>query len=284
MKSQWLVRLGQWMGIILCWVFAGTFSVEAAVPAEKYPTAAHFPAFLEKIRAKAMTYVADLPDFTCIQITHRRERRMWQASEWVPLQTLKAEVSYLEGKEQYRLLRPAGSDSPAEMEKQLGTVSRGEFGTILEQIFAPGSRTVFKLEGKDERRKRETVLLSFLIRKENSQYRLSYREGSLLNQSITTAWGGKIWVDLGSHAVVCIASEALNLPLEFPFSSAKTVVAYDLIPVGDTQSWLPVRAEFSTTTANLPEMSARMRSKERKNVIEFREYRKYSVEVKILNP
>jgi len=236
---------------------------------------------LQEARLAALSYASNLPDFTCLQITRRFERHLFQSLDWTPLGTIKAEVSFVSGKELYRILQSGGAGSGAEMEEQTGSVSKGEYGTIIKQIFDPASATIFKLEGKDKRNKRERVRFRFLIPKETSQYRLAYSEGSMLNQSTVVSWGGKIWIDLASKQVVSVASQALDLPLNFPFTAAKTDVDYDLRQVGSKEFWLPVHAEFNTITRNLPEMSTRMRSKEMKNVMEFSNYRKFSVDVQV---
>ncbi len=128
---------------------------------------------------------------------------------------------------------------------------------------------------------RETARLKFLIPKETSQYQLTSTEGPAINQTLVVCWGGKIWIDLALKQVVSIASEALEIPMNFPFTSSKTHVDYELIPVGSIPYWLPVHAEFNSATGNLPDISPRMRAKEMKNVIEFSNYRKFSVEVRV---
>jgi hypothetical protein len=232
------------------------------------------PKFLAEVRAKALSYTDDLPNFICTQMTRRAYR--FFPGGWQDMDNFVADLSYYDRKEHYKIIsvsnRPTAN---ATMEGLKGARSSGEFGTTMKEIFDAGSKASFRLEGPELNNGRETVRLSFFVPLETSKRSIAYEEESMPTQTIVTAYRGRIWVDPASYQVVRIEERAVSIPPEFPITRAEGSVEYDLAEIAGRKYWLPLRAEML-----LVQGASKMHSR---NVIEFKRYRKFEAEVKLVS-
>jgi hypothetical protein len=230
---------------------------------------AEWPVFLDKTRGKALAYTEQLPNFICTQITQRFVRFL--PGGWRQEDNYVAELSYYDQREHYKLLTVANKiATDMTLEKMAGTTSTGEFGTSLRELFDPSTRASFRLEGTDQTNGHDTVRIGFQVSLENSKYTITYNK----ERTIVAAYRGRCWVDPASHNVVRLESKAMNIPETFPVTRAESSVDYDLADISGIKYWLPVHAEVV-----LAEGATKIQTK---NVIEFRKYRKFEAEVKIV--
>jgi hypothetical protein len=247
----------------------------ASTPAStgNVPSEAEWPAFLEAVRAKALSYSEDLPNFICTQVTQRSIRLFPQG--WQPTDNFVADLSYYDQKEHYKIIsvsnRPA---SEKKMEDLKGAWSTGEFGTTLHSIFDPKSNASFRLEGGEQLNGRDAVRFSYMVPLETSDSAITYEEESHKKKTIITAYRGRCWVDPESHTVIKVEDKALNIPADFPITRAERVIEYDLADIAGRKYWLPLRAEMT--------MVEGARNYHSRNVIEFKRYRKFEAEVKLV--
>src|SRR5580692_4477094 len=114
------------------------FAVTAAL------AVAQEPPTVEAIRKYALNYVQSLPDYTCTQLT----KRLYTRQNFVPFgggmftpgtnrnDTIEEELSFVGGKEHYKVTKLNGFPPANTDHEQLGgTVSEGEFGSLLKHIF-----------------------------------------------------------------------------------------------------------------------------------------------------
>ena len=230
---------------------------------------AEWPEFLEKTRGKALGYTEQLPNFICTQITQRFVRFL--PGGWRQDDNFVAELSYYDGREHYKVLTVANKiATDMTLEKMTGTTSTGEFGTSLRELFDPSTSASFRLEGADQTNGHDTVRLGFQVSLETSKYTITYNK----ERTIVAAYRGRCWVDPKSHNVIRLESKAINIPVSFPVTRAESSVDYDLADISGIKYWLPVHAEVM-----LAEGATKIQTK---NVIEFKKYRKFEAEVKIV--
>lgn len=230
---------------------------------------ADWPKFLEQVREKAIAYTDELPNFICTQITQRSAR--YFPGGWRPLDNFVAELSYFDKKEHYKILSVANqATTTTTMENLSGTRSTGEFGSSLRSLFDPGTRAVFRLEGREQTGARETIRLGYQVARETSSRTISYNN----ERTIITAYRGRCWIDPESFQVVRLEDKAIAIPEDFPITRSDGAIDYDLADIGGRKYWLPVRAEVL-----LVEGAARSHTR---NVIEFKKYRKFEAEVRIV--
>ncbi len=227
------------------------------------------PSSSKNTRGKALGYTEQLPNFICTQITQRFVRFL--PGGWRQEDNFVAELSYYDGREHYKVLTVSNKiATDMTIEKMSGTTSTGEFGTSLRELFDPSTNANFRLEGADQSNGHETVRLGFKCRLENSKYTITYNK----ERTIVAAYRGRCWVDPASHNVVRLESKAMNIPLSFPVTRAESSVDYDLAEIAGIKYWLPVHAEVI-----LAEGATKIQTK---NVIEFKKYRKFGAEIKIV--
>jgi hypothetical protein len=248
---------------------AATTSSPPATPSSKIPDERTWPQFLEAARAKAMAYTDDLPNFICTQITTRSERIY--PSGWHPVDNFVADLTYFEKKENYRIISVANQPTTtATLDSLKGSWSTGEFGSSLRMLFDPKSNAAFRLEGADQANGHETVRISYQVPKETSSSTITYNN----ERTIVTAYRGRCWIDPESFNVVRLEEKALNIPEDFPITRAEKSIDYDLQDIAGRKYWLPVRAEML--------LVQRAVNFHARNVIEFKKYRKFEAEVKII--
>lgn len=247
----------------------------AATPARPgLPDRETWPQFLEEVRSTAMAYTDNLPNFICTQITQRYLRRLPKTG-WVRVDNFVAELTYYEKQEHYKLVsvgnRSAASN--ATLESLKGTTSTGEFGSSLNYLFAPATGTLFRFEGIDHSRGSPTVRVGFRVPKDTSKRSIIFREGTT-ELGVVTPYRGRCWIDPVSLQVVQIKERAYRIPETFPITRSEGSTEYSQVEISGQQHWLPVRAEVL-----MENRSARLHTR---NVIQFKQYRKFGSDVKFV--
>lgn len=252
-----------------------TTTAAATVPVRSgLPDREAWPQFLEEVRGTAMAYTDNLPNFICTQITQRYLRRLPKTG-WVRVDNFVAELTYNDKQEHYKLVtvgnRSAASD--ATMESLRGTTSTGEFGSSLHYLFDPATRAFFRFEGIDHSRGSPTVRAGFRVPKETSKRTIVFRDGTA-ELGVVTPYRGRCWIDPVSLQVVRIQERAYRIPETFPITRSEGSTEYDRVEIAGQQHWLPVRAEVL-----LENRSAKLHTR---NVIQFKQYRRFGSDVKFV--
>ncbi len=241
--------------------------VPAPVPERPAPPANPRMALLEQAREAAGSFIESLPNYLCQQVTTRSVARV--RDRWEAVDVVTANVVYENKQESYRDIKvngkPVGKNM---MEIGGGATSTGEFGTILIGLFHPGTRTDFQFSKNTTASGRAAADYDFSVARENSTWHIS-----VPGQEIVPAYRGAVWIDKETARVLRIEMEAAGIPKAFPMDHVETAVDYAPVRL-ETQTYLlPVHAE------NL--MCERDSSICSKNVIDFRNYRKFGADSKI---
>ena len=224
---------------------------------------------LVETRKLALGYTETLPDFICTQ-TVRRYLDPKSAGAWKESDTLTVKLSYYQQKEDYQLLLVNGRQSTKSYESAGGAISKGEFGSMLLEIFDPATAAVFRWDHWTTLRKRRAIVFSYRIGVAKSHYRIMF-DGNGERVTAVAGQHGYVYVDPETNMVLRLTREADNLPASFPIQRANSLLDYDFTEVGGRPFLLPLRAEI------------RMQSErgQNRNVVEFRGYRKFSGESSI---
>ena len=227
--------------------------------------------FLEQARYYALEYADDLPDFMATQVVTRYAQKPGY-KDWKKEDTLEIELSYrIKGGEKYLLTKLDGKPSTLKYENLGGSTSTGEFGSILAAAFAPQSKAEFKEVRKEIFRNRQTVVYDFKVKKAFSANQITDKSTF---QTVTAAYQGTAWIDAETKRVLRIEQASEGMPTNFSITLAENSVEYDWVKIADQPYLLPVRAEVLLG-------SDRDRNYNR-NVIEFRNYRKFDTDIKIV--
>jgi hypothetical protein len=220
--------------------------------------------FIEKARMVASTFVEGLPNYICQELTTRYASET-RVPSWNVIDTVSAEVVYENGKESYRNLAINGKATKKSPEDS-GAWSTGEFGTILANLFASGTDASFKYVQDDTIAHRAASVYDFQVTRPRSSWKIR-----VPGQYILPAYKGSVWIDKESGHALRIEMQAKDIPEEFPRISVETAVDFEYISLGTPDKFLlPVHAEVLSC--------ARGSNACDRNVIEFRNYHKFSGE------
>jgi hypothetical protein len=222
---------------------------------------------LDHAREYALNYTRQLPDFICVQVTKRWVDTTGLDS-WQHIDTITTRLSYFEQKEDYKVVLV--NDQPVKdlpLELLGGTISAGEFGSMMKDIFALDSNTRFEWERWATLRGKRNYVLSYDIDQGHSRYHL------IANRSldIVTAYRGLIYIDKESKAISRITLRAYGIPYTFPVREVSSSLDYDATKIGDTPFMLPLKAEITS----------RRGDESTRNDMQFRLYRKFAADTTI---
>ncbi len=218
---------------------------------------------IDQAREYVENYTKSLPNFICLQVTRRDVDRGGTGSSWYHMDTITAKLSYNGHQEDYEVIMK--NDQPVtnvKMEQLGGTVSAGEFGTMMAEIFDPQSQAQFSWDHWATLRGRRTYVFAYDIAQEYSRYHIKETE---TNQEIVPAYRGLVYIDRDTNMVTKITLNPYNIPATFPIHEAHESLDYDFQNIGGMPYMLPLKAVL---TSKLERFST-------KNDIEFRLYRKF---------
>lgn len=223
---------------------------------------------IEKAREQAATFTESLPNYVC-QEQMARFASQTHVVNWQPIDIVSAEVIYENGKEHYRKLAINGKLIKKKMEDLAGSWSTGEFGTMLMDILSPATAADFRFRRRARVTNRDAYVFDLDVDHEHSHWHV---EGP--SQYILPAYRGSIWIDKETGRVLRIEMQAYQIPEEFPFDKVESATDYEFVRIGgDREFLLPVHAETLTCQRGTNICS--------RNVIDFRNYHKYSGEAEI---
>ena len=228
--------------------------------------------WIEVVRKKALDYSDSLPDFICAQTT-RRYSATSDPGAWQSEDVWEAELSFSQRNERYSNIRVNGKASRRPLESLGGALSFGEFGSLLRTLFLPETQAEFWKEGEELFQETPAIVAGFKVSQERSRWALSFKNSHSLN----VAYHGKMWIDASNHQVLRISQQARDLPAKFPIAYSEATTVYGYVSVAGLEGkrfLLPQSANLI-----LHERERRVRSL---NVIEFRNYRKFTADVRLV--
>lgn len=261
---------------------------------------------LEQARKTARNYSSWLPDFICTEVIHRYEG-YGPTGAFRSTDILTLQLSYFQLHENYKLVARNGHPTRQNLESVGGALTEGEFGSTLRLIFHPDSKAEFAFKEWTSIGRRRVAVYTYRVDRVNSRFELR-----VAAESVIAGYHGEVYIDDTAHLVLRIAQVA-DVPDGFPVRSSSNTGDYDFVDVGGQTYLLPARWE--SLTADLPVLhspskavtgttilhpwdkppypvsgrsgSARGPGPQEgqqvryRNVIEFRDYRKYTAESRL---
>lgn len=207
---------------------------------------------IEDVKAKALEYSKNLPNFACVQVTRKNVDPTGTSRHWKLTETIHEELTYKGGKDEYTQNGKKSGD------RQNGLITASHFAEVISWIFDPKSKAEFQWTKSDSLRGHRTQTIAYKVPPENSQLVLGKKTPFRL------AFVGVVDVDADTAAILKINVIAYGLPKNQPISADSEEFNYDFTKIGDHFYLLPLKAD--------------LQSKEGKalmwNEVEFREYRK----------
>ena len=178
---------------------------------------------LNDARDYALNYTKNLPDFLCLQVT-RRYYDPNGSDDYRPYDTVMAKLSYVEQREKYELLTVNNKYMTASYESLGGTISSGEFGSMMKEIFDPDTDTEFHWIRWATLRRRRTHVYSYVVDQAHSRWSI---EDRTVHDRISPGYSGLVYVDRDTRAVMRVTLRADNIPATFPIQEAEDRLDYD---------------------------------------------------------
>lgn len=228
------------------------------------PSAEEQERILASAREYALNYSKQLPNFICTQVT-RRYADPTGLEFWQKQDVLTAKLSFFENKEDYRVILVNSKPVDYQPEQVGGTISRGEFGSLLQEIFEPATGARFAWQRWATLRGRRMHVYEYKVVR--PLFSIQYEQ-----EAIVAPYSGLVYVDAKDLTVARVRRTADNLPPSFPVQEVFQELDYDEISIGDgLQFVLPLKVTVRSRAGKLLT----------KNEIEFRMYRKFGAEATI---
>jgi hypothetical protein len=218
-------------------------------------------------RAAAIAFSASLPNFLVQQNTRRDFQTAFPA-QWQTIDTVTAEVAYRDGKEEYRDIQIDGKPVYGPIERT-GSWSTGDFGTTLEDLMQLSTNAAFKRRGQDRIASRPAWVYDYTVAQPNSHWEMVSPD----DRHYKPAYEGAVWIDKETRRVLKFEQRTLGMPRDYPLSKAESVLEYAFVKIDQKTYLLPAKGE------NVGCFSGSGTCK--RNVIEFRNYRKFEAESKV---
>ena len=149
------------------------------------------------------------------------------------------------------------------------SLSRGEFGTMLHDIFDRNSRAAFSWDRWTGLRGRWIYVFAFRVPLETSKYSIDYDNGA---QRIIAAYHGEVWIDKETNMVLRVRMNA-DIPASFPVQAVFQQLDYNYTKIGDQEFLLPLVSEMRGKMGGGKHLV--------RNTIDFRHYEKFSADAVI---
>jgi hypothetical protein len=210
-----------------------------------------------------------LPNFVCIEVTSRSVDQSGNG-HWKHRDSIAELLTYHDRQESRSTLEVNGKRSSLKRADMNATwpISVGEFGALLNLVFAPTSKTEFTWKEAGSLGGGSTLqILSYRVARENATLDLSES-----NNTIGVGFHGLVYIDAATSGIRRITVDADNLPRDFSMHAAAMTVDYDYVAISGRDYLLPV----SSTVSLL-----RHRKQLELNEIAFRNYRRFASRTKI---
>jgi hypothetical protein len=250
----------------------GTAVFVSAIAAQK-PLVAHSDApppatqdhMLEAMEQYGAQYVASLPNFLCVQVTHQFEAG-YSSNRWRKGDTLTSRLSFRDGEEKRTLDLVNGKPAdPLKQPRHTPLTTEGEFGTLLGLIVDPGTDATFTWDRWETVHGKRLAVFDYTVDKEHSTRKMQLRDVA----EAVLPYHGSMFIDPDTGAVWRITDAAdSDIPPQLQMRQISTVIDYAETQIGGKTYLLPATASVAVVsfTGNI------------RNDLEFQDYRKFEAD------
>jgi hypothetical protein len=225
---------------------------------------------IESAREAAFSFVETLPNYVVKQFTTRYATQAARGGKtsWQALDTVTADVVSEGGTESYKNILVNGRP-PKEAIEKTGAWSTGEYANLLQDILSSETGAHFRGQRPTTIANRAAFRYDFSVERANSHWHVF-----AVSESYTPEYTGAIWIDKQNSRVLRIEMAAQKLPRTFLLDTVESSLDYDYVQIGDGKFLLPVHSEALSCVRGTSDCT--------RNVIDFRNYRKFSADTNII--
>jgi hypothetical protein len=246
---------------------------KAAAPKPKQlapPSSEEQQQVIDAAREYALNYAKTLPDFICLEVNRRYIDPRYKPDtegSWIKSDRIAEKLTYYDQKEKYELISHNDDSLYGKATESVGgSLSRGDFGTLIREIFDPASAAEFHWERWTTLEGHLMHVYTFYIDQPHSHDTIDYQR----TQQVTAAYHGEVFVEKGPNTIWRINVEP-EPPPSFPVQNIKQRLDYRYTDISGQKFLLPVSGQVIMKADGTGS----------KNEIEFRSYRKYSADTTI---
>lgn len=227
------------------------------------PTTEQQQQILEGIRDYALNYTQNLPNFICNQVTHRSVDSTGTGDKYREVDKIQEILTYFEHHENYKVLAVNGQLVANRDHKKLGgTISEGEFGSMMYEIFEPRTNAEFAFDHVGKWDGQIVNEFRYHVPKERSQYSIWAQQ---VDRTIIAGYHGMIYASQANSSVVRITLETEEIPPDFPVKEVAVDLRYGTAKIADQDYMVPVKWDMHSRDGHELEW----------NSAEFTLYRKF---------
>jgi hypothetical protein len=214
----------------------------------------------------AMGYLDQLPNFRCIQETHRYTAPAKTPNQLSETDSYLNDLIFEDGKERYQRLETNGEKAEVAPTENKGVSSRNEFGSMLRGLFDPEVAATYHWAGRSMALGVICQVFEFEVARAKSNFVLHY--GATVEAA---AYTGRVFVDEGTGMVRRLTLQGAGLTKEFGLQSPSLSLDYGMVKIGEKDYLLPLRSVLQLRQAKVFV----------RNETVFRGYRKFQAESQI---
>lgn len=222
---------------------------------------------IEDARARAVSYTDSLPNFMCLEVINRSTDSSAMGN-WKLKDTIVELLRYRDKQETRTTLEVNGEKSNVDFEAMKGPMSVGEFGGVLDVVFAPKAQAQFQWKETDELNGGAVQVFDYSVDQAHSKFTVEGTDG----RAVFAAFHGKVFIDSTTRSVRRVTLVA-DLPAKFSTHASSIRVDYDYVGINDHDYLVPVSAEMRLTKGKHDTAL---------NTIEFRNYKKFGSNMRVL--
>jgi len=224
---------------------------------------------IQSARDAAAQFTDSLPNYVVKQFTTRyqTDAAHGNRTSWQALDIVTADVVCENGKESYKNILVNGKPPRDDIEKS-GSWSTGEFATVLQGILAPYTDADFHNKRSVTINRHAAFEYDYTVDQPRSGWHVFAS-----SESYVPGYTGSIWIDKETFRVLRIEMSAVNMPKSFALDAVESAVDYDYVMISDQQYLLPTHSEALSCMRGTSECT--------RNVIEFRNYKKFGADTSI---
>jgi hypothetical protein len=245
--------------------------VVKAPPPIPPPDRAEEAAVLAAVRDYALNYTKSLPNYVCVQTTRRKIIPTGRAfdqgyrSQGDVIQEL---LTFFDQKESYKVEMINGKSTTSVEHNQLGgTVSSGEFGTMLSHIFDPKTGAQFGWDHWGTLRGQRMYVFHYSVPRSEGYSMLDVES----HREYVSAYKGLIYAEHDSKAVMRITMDTVGIPADYPVHEVHITLDYAPTDIAGEKFILPYHYLL---TSQVDKATT-------ENQANYRLYRKYGAETTI---
>ena len=213
----------------------------------------------------AMGYLDQLPNFRCVQETHRFTAPARSPSQLKEADSYLAELIFEDGKERYQPLQANGEKADIAPTAGKGVSSRNEFGSLLRGLFDPDVAATYHWSGRSMAMGVLCQVFEFSVSRAKSNFVLH------AGRTVTTAgYTGRVFIDEETGLVRRLTIQGA-VPIDFGLQSPALSLDYGMVKIGEKDYLLPLRSVLQLRQGKVFV----------RNETVFRGYRKFEAESQI---